>query len=453
MIPTNSQKRGVETFVVAKAAQGALPTSGTLVGSNGNINLADGQLGIVSVSPYGGIAMNSFTDANPTFTEAPVIGIYQGTQYSANVVGSSATYPLWVRPFEKTQDISGRQNNIIVTKQPYRLDAHNVWVLGAPSTNAAAAVNTLNSTEYRLNIGFRSRRYDELMATQVQSANLTVSTTTPDWALGFNNDLKIDYILTNLGYEVNRNSSAFLSFNRYRGTSPVIALGIGTVATNGTAIGSLTAGSTLAVFNYKGIVRSITLTQAMLTSIVNAATNAGYTPATSYVYTIDLASAASATGGLISGLMFVALDHKPVYEDWIPQVKVNLQVGLPSGFDFNTVQCASFTNLDEGQGFSRQLDLWYKNTAGQRKYTQKHTTDPVINFPSPIVDGTVYNTYVIHHGTTSNPDINSLVYAPKREVVLIPRYSTGIATNPLIALFETAMNTWLESTGNTAIKE
>jgi len=49
--------------------------------------------------------------------------------------------------------------------------------------------------------------------------------------------------------------------------------------------------------------------------------------------------------------------------------------------------------------------------------------------------------------------INSLVYAPKREVVLIPRYSTGIATNPLIALFEAAMNSWLESTGNTAIKE
>jgi hypothetical protein len=448
MIPTNSQKRGVETFVVARATQTLMPNATTTLvdSATGNINLANGQLGIFSVSPFGSAAVNTIIDATPTLAEAPVIAIYQGTQYSQNVVGSSATYPLWVRPFEKTQDIDGRQNTIIVTKQAYRLGAHNVWVVGAPSGNAAA-VNTLNSTEYRLNIGFRSRRYDELMATQVQSANLTVSTTTPDWAVGFNNDLKIDYILTNLGYEVNRNSSAFLSFNRYRGTSPVIALGIGTTATAGTAISALTAGSALGVFKYKGIVRSITLTQEMLNSITTAATNAGFTPATSYVYTIDLADAASTTGGLISGLMFVALDHKPVYEDWIPQVKVNLQVGLPAGFDFNTVRCDSFNNLDEGQGYSRQLNLWYQNTAGQRKYTQKHTTDPVINFPSPIVDGETYNTYIIHHGTTSNPDINSLVYAPKREVILIPSSNTTLDGN-----FGSLLNLWLADTKNTAIK-
>jgi hypothetical protein len=291
------------------------------------------------------------------------------------------------------------------------------------------------------------------MATQVQSANLTISKTTPDFtALGYASDaLKRDWIVTNFGYEVNRNSTAFLSFNRYRGTSPVIALAVGTDSSAGVLISGLNAGSTLAVFTYKGIVRNIVLTEEMASSIKAAALAAD--PDLTYVYTIDLANAGSTTGGTATALLFVALDHKPVYEDWIPQVKVRLQVGLPSGFDFNTVQVREFRSANEGQGYARQLNLWYQNTAGQRKYTQKHTTDPVINFPSPVVTGQQYVTYIINHGEVSNPDINSLVYSPKREVVLIPRYSTGTTTNPLIALFETAVNTWLVSTGNTAIKE
>jgi len=452
MIPTNSQKRGVETFVVAKAGQSAMPVTGTLVDSaNGNVNLADGQLGIVSLSPYGTVAMNSFTDATPTLTEAPVIAIYQGTENSANVVGSSATYPLWVRPFEKTQDIDGRNTQIIVTKQDFVVGSHNVWLLGNAEAATSGKINVANNTEYRLNIGFRSRRYDELMATQVQSANLTISKTTPDFTSYGSDALKRDWIVTNFGYEVNRNSTAFLSFNRYRGTSPVIALAVGTDSSAGVLISGLNAGSTLAVFTYKGIVRNIVLTEEMASSIKAAALAAD--PDLTYVYTIDLANAGSTTGGTATALLFVALDHKPVYEDWIPQVKVRLQVGLPSGFDINTVQVKELRSANEGQGYARQLNLWYQNTAGQRKYTQKHTTDPVINFPSPVVTGQQYVTYIINHGEVSNPDINSLVYSPKREVVLIPRYSTGTTTNPLIALFDTAVNSWLASTGNTAIKE
>jgi len=447
MIPTNSQKRGVETFVVNRAAQTLMPSGGTTLSnsSTGNVNLSNGQLGIVSMSPYGTVALNTFIDDTPTFAEAPVIAIYQGTEYSQNVVGSTATYPLWVRPFEKTQDIDGRNNNIIVTKQAFAAGSHNVWVVGNISGATTGAINVVDNeeTEYRLNVGFRSRRYDELMATQAQTSNLTVGVTTPKWPIGTADDLQRDYIVTHLGYQVNRNSKAFLSTSRYRNTAHVVALAVGTDATAGTTVASLTAGTALAVFNYKGIVRSITLTQEMVTSLQTAATASGFTR----VYTIDLANAGSTTGGTVTGLFLMALDHTPVYEDWIPQVKVALQVGLPSGFDVTTVQNRSYVNAAEGQGYGRQLDLWYKNTAGQRKYTQKHTTDPVINFPSPVDTTITYSTYVIHHGTTSNPDINSIIYAPKREVVLIP--TTNIT---LIGNFENVMNLWLASTGNPAIK-
>jgi len=93
------------------------------------------------------------------------------------------------------------------------------------------------------------------------------------------------------------------------------------------------------------------------------------------------------------------------------------------------------------------LDLWYKNTAGQRKYNQKHTTDPITNFPSPVETGVNYITYIINHGKVSNPDINSLVYSPKKEVILIPSTNTILEST-----FDAVMNNWLVSTGNTAIK-
>lgn len=447
MIPTNSQKRGVETFVVAKAAQTTLAAGGTTLSnsSTGNVNLNNGQLGIASMSPYGTVAMNTFIDTTPTFAEAPVIAIYQGTEYSQNVVGSTATYPLWVRPFEKTQDIDGRNNNIIVTEQQYATASHNIWSVGTPSAVTTGAINVVDNeeTEYRLNVGFRSRRYDEMMATQVQTANLTVGVTTPKWPIGTADDLQRDYIVTHLGYQVNRNSKAFLSSSRYRNTAHVVAFAVGTDTSSGTAISSLTAGTTLAVFNYKGIVRSITITAEMLNSLLATGVGSGFT----HIYTIDLANAGSTTGGTATGLFLMGLDHTPVYEDWIPQVKVNLQVGLPSGFDVNTVRNKFYVSASEGQGYGRQLDLWYKNTAGQRKYSQKHTSDPYINFPSPVDTAITYSTYIIHHGTTSNPDINSLIYAPKREVILIPTSNSTLRTS-----FETVMNLWLAATNNPAIK-
>lgn len=451
----SNTKRPVESFVVAIAGQSAMPTSGTVSDSaTGNVNLANGQLGIATASQFGTVAPLTFMDATPTLAENAVISIYQGTSSSANVAGSTATYPLWVRPFEKTQDIDGRNNNILVTKQAFRLASHNIWSIGVPSSSTTGEINVLDETEYRLNIGFSSRRYDEFMSTGRQTANLPISKTTPDFtALGYTAVLSRDYIVTQFGYEINRNSNAFLQTNRFTGTDPVVAFAVGIAlsgpggAAAGTAISGIAAGDSFAVFNYKGVLRNITITEEMLASIVAAGTASGFT----HLFTIDLANAGTATGGTATGLFIMALDSKIAYIDRIPEIKNRLFVGLPAGFDYSTVSNVERVQADEGQGYSRPLDLWYQATQGQRKYSQRHTEDPVINFPSPIVDGQQYLIYNILHGTTNQPDPTTLSYSPKREIVLIPRYSTGTTTNPLIALFDTALNTWLPTTGNPLI--
>ena len=84
MLSTN--KRATESFLVARQGQTALPSSGTLNNtSTTNVNLANGQLGFVSDSIFGSVAMNAFVDASPTITEAPIIAIYQGNENSASM--------------------------------------------------------------------------------------------------------------------------------------------------------------------------------------------------------------------------------------------------------------------------------------------------------------------------------------------------------------------------------
>jgi len=455
MIPTNSNKRGVEKFIVAKSSSTTVPVTGTLSNSTtGNVNLADGQIGIVAASSFGTVALNSFMDATPTLAENAVIRIVQGTPYSSNVNGSTANYPLWVRSLETSHNIDGRNNNILVTKQDFRLAAHNAWVVGVPTAATSGDINVLDETEYRLSIGFRSRRYDEMMATSVLANTLTISKVTPNFTdLAATYPLPIDWIVTQFGYEVNRNSAAFLAYNRYRGTSPVVALAVGEAlsgpggAAAGVAISSLVAGDTLAVFNYRGVVRSITLSAEMLASLNAAATASSFT----HVFTIDLANAGTNVGGTATGLILLALDHSMAYSDKIPQVKVNMDVKLPAGFNYQTVSNVEAVRPDEGQGYGRVLDLWYKATDGQRKYEQNHTVDPVITFPSPVEVAQQYVTYVIHHGDLQNNDFHHSAYGPKREIVLIPRYSTGTTPHPVIALLDTALNSWLPSTGNPSV--
>jgi hypothetical protein len=68
--------------------------------------------------------------------------------------------------------------------------------------------------------------------------------------------------------------------NRFTGTDPVVAIAAGIAlsgpsgAAAGTAISSITAGDSFAVFNYKGVLRSITIT----------AENAGFVNRSSYSF-------------------------------------------------------------------------------------------------------------------------------------------------------------------------
>jgi len=448
----NSNKRPVESFVVAEVGQTTIPSSGVLSNtSTGAVNLAQGQLGVISSSIYGTVALNAFTDATPTVAEAPVISIVNGTSTSANP-SSVVTYPLWNRPFEATTPIDGR-GTVIVTKQAYREPEHSVWVIGN-AIGQANAINVASNTLYQIAISFRGNRVQEMYGNQ-EAAYLRGKITTPDFSaagLNLSTTLAVDYINTYLVWDINRNSQAFVTNPRIPNKAPVVAFLIDTTGTTGTAIGGgtpIAAGDVISVVNTSTGVRSLTLTESMATSIKNAAVAASGAVIASVTWKImvcDLASAGSATGGTSDMIMIMGLDENVSFVDYVPQVKVSLEVNIPFGFNYNTVRCTQSNYANEGQGLARQLDLLYKGTQGQRKYNLRHVEWPIVEFPSPIVTGQKYVVYNIQHSKFNQVDTSNSVDSPFRDLVCIPAYSTGTTPNPLIATFDGVLNSWLAST-------
>ena len=235
----------------------------------------------------------------------------------------------------------------------------------------------------------------------------------------------------------------------------MVAFAVGTSATNGTSIAGLTAaGQNLTVFTYNGADRSIYLTPEMVASLKTAVAGTTNPYNFTYIYKVVVSDAGVAATNDTLGVLIMALDRTTSYVDRIPEVKVRIRPGLNAGFNYNTVSLVERSLADEGQGYSRQLDILYKNTAGQRKYAQRHVVDPIIEYPSPIVAGGSYVVYNINHGRSEQvSSTGGAVYSPYREIICIPRYSAGTTAHPVIDALQTALNSYLASTSNPAFVE
>lgn len=448
-----STKRATESFIVNIAGQTTIPVTGMLMNSStGNVNLNDGQIGVIAASPYATSAFPqwSFTDATPTLAETPAIAFVQGTPNSAALSSATSKYPLWPRPYEISGVIDGRRKDIIVTKQAFRPATHNIWVVGKPENTTPGQINIVNEATYAIGINYAGRRIEENFSKE-QGASLSVEETAPNFTTTSIAE-PTDWIVQKLAYKINRASFAFNIPSRFKGTDPVVAFvlasalsGPGGVAA-GTQISTLTAGL-FGVYSYKGVTRNLFLTQEMVDSIKEAATDSGFT----HILLNDVANAGTATGGTGYGIMIMALDSVTAYIDRIPQIKNRIRVSLKNGFDYTTVSNVEVVYADEGQGYGRVLNLLYEATQGQRKYAQRHTEEPVINFPSPIVESQEYVVYNILHGNNENVDTFNNIYSPYREILAIPRFSSGTTANTVIALIDAVFTSWLPTTGNPAV--
>jgi len=414
--------------------------------ATGAVRLADHQIGVFAADGRGTVAMNVALDTTPTSAEANAIFLAQGTSYSSNPAQMpGARYPLWNEPYVRSADIFGR-NGVYVTKQVYAAPAFSTWVVGAAAGDPGA-ITALDNTEYTLGIAYQGVRH-HMFYNPDALHHFDPAYVTPDYTT-LGTAEPVDHLLQNLTFNINRNSAGLtLPINRKQGQEPVIALLIDSTGSDGVVINTITAGDTIPVMNSSNGVRNWVITADQLATLRAAAVAAFgdvIANVTWSILTIDTTTAGTVTGGVADLFMVMALDMPLAYVDYIPQVKVRLNLGLKSGF-VGTEYMNEEVQMFEGEGSGRVLDLMWKATHGQRKYTLRSTEDPIIEFPSPYTTTTNYVVYNMLSENAQALDITNQVGIPARTIVAIP---TGSGT---ITTFDAFMNAWLASVGSPAIK-
>ncbi len=438
-----NKQRAPETFLVTTGNQALFNTAGADVYINNNttgaVRLASGQLGVFAAGIFGSRANNTTLSSTDTTTHAPNVYIAQGTADSADpaTAYANATYPLFPRPLERSDDIVG--NSLIrTTKQAAVTPTTSLWVVGDTGALATGGISANDNTTYGLTVAYRGRNFDELYDI-TGAAAFTPEYTTPDYT-ALSTAEPVDDLIHNLMFNVNRNSRIINNIRtQLNGNEPVVGMALDLTGSAGTDPTGLVAGNFLPLMSTQFGVRGITLTADTVATIANLPTGA-------FVLTIDTATAGTTTGGVADAFAIMALDRPLAFEDRIPQIKNRIDLGMRMGFDYVQIYNVEVTPPNEGQGVARVLDLQYRATHGQRKYMLDHVTDPVIEFASPIDLTVTYVTYTIEHQDTNQIDTTNVATTAHKVKLLIP--TAGTTT---ISEFDTLFNAWLTAANGTTI--
>lgn len=168
----------------------------------------------------------------------------------------------------------------------------------------------------------------------------------------------------------------------------------------GVGISTLSPSTVVPVFSYTGpngvVTKSYTFNAEQIVSLQTAYSG---------LETIVLADSSSIQDvAQVDKFALVALD-RPLFpaEDRMTDTKVTLDLGLPYGFDFNSVVSSQLSKASEGEGYPRQILHWYEETQQRRDNDIKFRGVGIqkIEYPSDILDISVpQDTVVITHSTT-----------------------------------------------------
>jgi len=389
-------KRPVEKVLVVKTTQD-LPTDGTaLSGTGGIVNLNDGQVGLLDVTPGSSTFNQFFNNAGSLdYTQVPVAKVVQGTDMSATP--SQARIPFTRRPYEDSHAIIGKQ-----------VTSYTGKVYAGPKESASVvpvtSANAVELSKYSLNISFRGRRVTEFDSGIQAVVRKTVEYNTPDYtALATANPN--DDIVQNLCFQINQNSRQFNgTFGNLGGNWAVIAFAVDLSGGAGVAINSAVSTSVPVVVSNSGT-QSITITQQLFDTFADVVTNTALTGAS----TIELIDPTTYGTGTADYILLVALSEVPAYIDRDPTLHIRIDLGAGDKFQELAVLPVVGSNPFEGEGTYRQWKIYFDNTNGQRSYSQNRDLYPVLVYPTSLDPDATYSVYVklcfpklqvLQHGTT-----------------------------------------------------
>lgn len=453
---TRDNKRPIEQIFVAKTGVTTAHAGGEALvdSSTGIVDLVDGEIKVLSYGGYGTTASNKTIAAGNTVVNAPEVYIVQGNS------GTVLPYPLETKPYEKSEPIVGN-NKIIYTYKAAKRPTYDTVIIGDTVGNAGA-INVADETVYSLKVAFYGKDFNEAYSA-AGVTSITPSYTSKDYtALAYTAIQATDDIIQNLAYTINKNSK-LLSFSRgFQAKKPIVAFAIDTTGTQGIDPVTETVGTYIPVVNTNIGLKKILLTQELQSSFATSGIPSGAT-----IIPIDLTLAGTATAGtslldpdgnayspaVLSGdadaLILMALDRDVVFEDRTKQVKSRIEVGLLDGFNFNTVKNAKIQKAFEGEGLGRQWSMFYKDTAGQRKYSAYRGFEEMrTEYAVPVDAAVYYDAVVIEHYHADLIGTDSIV-KPFKAIILIPNADAGGTLTPdagAVALVSTIILPWINST-------
>ena len=151
--------------------------------------------------------------------------------------------------------------------------------------------------------------------------------------------------------------------------------------------------------------------------------------------------------GKADAIIFMALDREQVDEDRVKQTKTRIDVGLLDGFNYNTVKNSKIQTVSEGEGLGKQWAAYYKDTAGQRKYSAYRGFEEMrIDYPVPVDTTLYYDAAILEHYHADLIGTDAIV-KPFKAIILIPCDSTTLVPDSgTLALVESIVLPWVNST-------
>lgn len=383
----------------------ALASNTTLVGSGSALNIANGQLGVLSWDYTGTKPLGTFIQATDDATEVKAIKLIVGTPASSNTlladrweVGDKGYLESGVIRADKIRTVAIRKA---------RFGAYG----GTVASNFDTIVDEVEYKAYARLLSVRNDRdfgrNNDVLSVIVPAKNYT--------------DLGVtsakDYVL----------KSVVTGFNNYsrllKGNRNIVAFGVKVAGGTGTTIGTITKGNNIPFQTVNGTTYSITADEALITGLAKAVNSDALIVGTSTILNVNIATAGAAAD--CDAIIVLGLpEMQAAYYDNIEQVQTTVEVSYGGEFSnalTTTYPTVSRIAAEESVNTGAKLRIQSRD----RYLLTVHTPQ---NHPHGewfaegkdyINDAKLYTTMSIDYYDTENP-LGTQVTSPKNVTLLFP---------------------------------
>lgn len=418
MARKRTNKLHTETIFVPTSNQAVKATGNIGSGATTAMNIASGQLGIISVDHDSAVrAYGDFLQAGDVAGDVAAVKIVMGNSVSANTQNVNPFLPQKSRPFLESP---------IIHKDNVRSFSARLSALPTYDAKVFTGFTTPEDlTLYKMYAEMRSRRNDRDYGQNVDTVPVTY--TTPDYTNTASITQPIAHIIQNVAHKFNLNSKAVSTSPNWqnKGQKPAVALAIDVSGGSGVALGTIDCGTSISVMTttVNGVTSTSTIVadQTMVETVRQLIANSSLTAA-STIEVINISTAGTAGTPAIDAMVVLGLDNElaHAYDD-IYSTKVRVDVELGEGFLLQDITEVKGSDAFDGYGKGRQWRIQYDTRAfGQKSlYDLTGHKDTTLDISLENLDETKeYTAYVIDVYDTEET-LTTQGLSQKRIVILL----------------------------------